>query len=142
MHNLTNKTVLVVGASRGIGLAIARAIAQAGAHTILAARTLNALEAEADALRKQGFSAGAMRMDVTDPDTISSLPDVDALVNVAGTNIRKPFENYTPEEFDYLFRSNLTGLVHLTQRIGSRMIERGTGGKIIFIGSLTSLLGF
>lgn len=142
MQQLKSKTVLVVGASRGIGLAIAREIARAGAYTILAARSLDALEAEAAALAKNGLSARAMRMDVSDLDSVSDLPDVDALVNVAGTNIRKPFEKYTQEEFDFLFRSNLTGLVRLTQRVGSRMIERATGGKIVFIGSLTSLLGF
>jgi NAD(P)-dependent dehydrogenase (short-subunit alcohol dehydrogenase family) len=142
MQDLKDKTALVVGASRGIGLAIAREIAREGAQTILASRNVEALQAEADALDKQGFHARALRIDVTEPDAVAALPDVDALVNVAGTNIRKPFEQYTQEEFDYLFRTNLTGLVRLTQRIGSRMIERGTGGKIVFIGSLTSLLGF
>ncbi len=118
MQQLKNKTALVVGASRGIGLAIAREIARAGAHTILASRTLSALEAEVAALQQQGFRASAIRIDVRDPTSVSELPNVDALVNVAGTNIRKPFEQYSDEEFDFLFRSNLTGLVRLTQRAG------------------------
>lgn len=142
MQQLQNKTALIVGASRGIGLAIAREIARSGANTILASRNLDALAAEARSLKDAGLSASAMQLDVTNPDGVAELPDVDILVNVAGTNIRKPFESYSQDEFDYLFRSNLTGLVRLTQRIGSRMVERGTGGKIVFIGSLTSLLGF
>jgi NAD(P)-dependent dehydrogenase (short-subunit alcohol dehydrogenase family) len=142
MQNLADKTALIVGASRGIGLAIAREVARAGAHTILASRNLDTLRTEAAALEKDGLRAAAMRIDVGDADGIPELPDVHALVNVAGTNLRKPFEQYSGEEFDYLFRSNLTGLVRLTQRVGNRMIERGSGGKIVFIGSLTSLLGF
>jgi NAD(P)-dependent dehydrogenase (short-subunit alcohol dehydrogenase family) len=141
MQPLTNKTALIVGASRGIGLAIAREIAKAGANTILASRNVDALEAEAAALVKDGHQATALQLDVNQAQTVSQLPDVDILVNVTGTNIRKPFEQYTKEEIDYLLQTNLTGLAILTQKVGSRMKERGAGGKIVFIGSLMSLLG-
>ena len=69
------------------------------------------------------------------------MPDIDILINVTGTNIRKPFEQYTKDDFDYLLQTNLTRLARLTQKVGARMIERGSGGKILFIGSLMSLLG-
>jgi len=141
MQQLTNKTALIVGASRGIGLAIAREIAGAGAHTILASRNLEVLEAEAAALTKDGQHATAMRLDVNDAGSIPELPDIDILVNVAGTNIRKPFEQYSKEEIDYLLHTNLTGLTMVTQKVGRGLIERGTGGKVLFIGSLMSLLG-
>lgn len=141
MRQLKDKTALIVGASRGIGLAIAREIARTGAHTILASRNLDALQAEAAALEKEGLHASALRLDVEDAANISQLPDADILVNVTGTNIRKRFEQYSSEEIDFIFKTNLTGLTSLTQRIGRRMIERGTGGKIVFIGSLMSLLG-
>jgi gluconate 5-dehydrogenase len=141
MHQLTNKTALVVGASRGIGLAIAREIARAGANTILASRNLEVLESEAAALIKEGQHASAMRLDVNDPGSIPELPDTDILVNVTGTNIRKPFEQYSKDEVDYLLQTNLTGLTMVTQKVGRRLIERGTGGKVLFIGSLMSLLG-
>jgi gluconate 5-dehydrogenase len=141
MQQLTNKTALIVGASRGIGLAIAREIARAGANTILASRNLEALEAEAAALTKEGQHATAMRLDVNDAGAIPELPDIDILVNVTGTNIRKPFEQYSKEEIDYLLQTNLTGLTMVTQKAGRRLIERGTGGKVLFIGSLMSLLG-
>ena len=138
---LQNKTALIVGASRGIGLAIAREIARAGANTILASRNLQALEAEAATLLKDGHRASALQLDVNDGGVTSKLPDVDILVNVTGTSIRKSFEQYTKEEIDYLLQTNLTGLAMVTQKVGRRMVERGTGGKILFIGSLMSLLG-
>jgi len=141
MNSLTNKTALVVGASRGIGAAIARELARAGATTILAARGLEALEAEAAALNKEGHQASALQIDVSVIDELTHLPDIDILINVTGTNIRKPFEQYTKQDFDYLLQTNLTGLARLTQTVGGRMIERGSGGKILFIGSLMSLLG-
>jgi gluconate 5-dehydrogenase len=141
MTSLAGKTALVVGASRGIGLAIAREIARCGGDTILASRNIEKLNVEADTLNKAGLRASSLRLDATDIDNLPELPDVDILVNVTGANIRKPFETYTADEFETLFRTNLTGLVTITQRVGARMIERGKGGKIVFIGSLMSLLG-
>jgi gluconate 5-dehydrogenase len=142
MQQLRDKTALIVGASRGIGLSIAREIARAGANTILASRNVDALTAEAAVLEKAGHRARAMRLDVADPKgDLSQLPEADILVNVAGTNIRKPFEHYTSEEIDHVFQTNLRGLVKITQYVGSRMVERRNGGKILFIGSLMSLLG-
>jgi Tropinone reductase 1 len=141
MQPLKNKRALIAGASRGIGLAIAREIARAGADTILASRNLEALEAEAAVLVKEGHQASALRLDVNEAQSFSTLPDVDILVNVTGTNIRKAFEQYTKEDIDYLLQTNLTGLAAVTQKVGGRMKERGTGGKIVFIGSLMSLLG-
>ena len=141
MPQLNNKTALVVGASRGIGLAIAKEIARSGANTILASRNIDALQTEADALVKEGYQASALQLDVNATESIASLPDVDIMVNVTGTNIRKRFEQYTKEEIDSLLQTNLTGLTRLTQKVGGRMVERGAGGKIVFIGSLMSLLG-
>jgi gluconate 5-dehydrogenase len=138
---LTNKTALVVGASRGIGLAIARELAHAGARTILAARSMDALHKEAEALRSDGRQAIPLKLDIADTGSVADLPEVDILVNVSGTNIRKAFEEYTPEEYEFVMRTNLHGFVQLTQKVGARMIARGRGGKIIFIGSLTSSLG-
>jgi gluconate 5-dehydrogenase len=145
IFSLAGKTALVAGASRGIGLAIAQSVAAAGAHTILAARSMDKLEVQANALTEKGYSAAALRMDTSDTDSIDAalgtLGDIDILINVAGTNIRKPFQDYTKEEYDTVLQTNLHGLVALTQRVGAKMIERGSGGKIVTIGSLTSLLG-
>ncbi len=141
--SLAGKTALIAGASRGIGLAIARAMAEAGAHTILAARSAEALEREAAGIRDNGGSAETRILDLTNPESIracaqSASPDI--LVNVSGMNIRKRFETYTPEEYDRMLQTNLHGIVQLTQQVGAGMLQRGSG-KIVFIGSLMSLLG-
>lgn len=141
---MSGKTALVAGASRGIGLAIAKAVADAGAHTILAARSLDALERGAAAIRERGGSAQTISLDVTSSESIDACaaavgPDI--LINVSGTNLRKRFETYTPEEYDRILQTNLHGIVRLTQKVGAGMVERGKGGKIVMIGSLMSLLG-
>jgi NAD(P)-dependent dehydrogenase (short-subunit alcohol dehydrogenase family) len=64
---------------------------------------------------------------------------VDILVNVAGTNIRKPFEKYTRDDYNFVMQTNLHGIFELTQKIGSKM--QAKGGKIINIGSLMSMMG-
>jgi NAD(P)-dependent dehydrogenase (short-subunit alcohol dehydrogenase family) len=145
LFSLAGKKALIAGASRGIGLAIAKATAAAGAHTVLAARSREALEKEAAAVNKAGHKAETLSLDVTSEQSIESAAeahgDVDILVNVAGTNIRKRFELYTQEEYERITQTNLHGIVRLTQRVGAKMIARGKGGKIVHIGSLTSLLG-
>lgn len=143
--SLDGKTALINGASRGIGLAIARAMAAAGAHTILASRSLDVLEKHAAELRAQGTPSEAMALDMADPASIeaagSRLEQVDILVNVAGTNLRKRFTSYSQEEYDGILQTNLHGIFRLTQIVAEKMIARGKGGKIVHIGSLMSLLG-
>jgi gluconate 5-dehydrogenase len=144
IFSLAGKRALVAGASRGIGLAIAKELARAGAHTILAARSLDKLREHANALGKEGHSAEAVQLDFNDSDSIreaGAIADLDILVNVAGTNIRRRFEDYTKEEYHHILQTNLHGIVELTQLAGAKMIARGKGGKVIHIGSLMSLLG-
>lgn len=141
---LDGKRALVAGASRGIGLAIAEALARAGAETVLASRNLAALEEAAAQLRAEGRRAEALPLDIASRESRARAAEaagaVDILLNVAGMNIRKPMTDYTPEEYARILETNLTGLFELTQSIGRGMIARG-GGKVVFIGSLTSVLG-
>ena len=144
--SLAGKTALIAGASRGIGLAIAKEMAAAGAHTILAARSVDKLKAEVRLLKKEGYSAAAFELDVANEESIAACvkklgPKVDILVNVSGTNVRKRLEDYTQEEYDRIMQTNLHGIVTLTKGIGVHMKKRGTGGKVVMIGSLMSLLG-
>lgn len=148
--SLAGKTALVAGASRGIGLAIAEALARAGARTLMAARSLDALEAAAAGLRAEGLMAESFRLDIADAESRSELaaaiPCPDILVNVAGTNTRKRMEEFTPEEYRRVMAVNLDGVFELSQQVGKRMIERvksgeAAGGKMIHIGSLTSFIG-
>ena len=145
MFSLQGRTALIAGASRGIGLAIAKAAAAQGAHAVLAARSTDVLGDHVQALRDAGLSAEAVRLDVTDTESIESVGaacgDVDILVNVAGTNIRKRFQDYSSEEYQRIMQTNLHGIVQLTRAVGARMVERGRGGKIVHIGSLMSVLG-
>ena len=137
---LNGKKALVAGASRGIGLAIAKAIAEAGAEVTLAARSFDTLEEHAKAL-----NGHALKLDFTSSESIHdaarTVGDVDILINVAGTNLRRRFESYTKEEYNHILQTNLHGIFELTQQVGARMVERGAGGKIVNIGSLMSLLG-
>jgi gluconate 5-dehydrogenase len=145
VFSLSGKSALVAGASRGIGLAIAQQLAEAGARTTLAARSVDKLREHAQALEAKGYQASALRLDMADSESIragvEAIDTPDILVNVAGTNIRKSFQQYTQAEYDHILRTNLHGIVELTQKIGARMIARGAGGKIVMIGSLMSLLG-
>jgi gluconate 5-dehydrogenase len=100
--SLEGKTAFIVGASRGIGLAIAQHIASAGAHTILAARSLDKLEKHAGDIRGSGGSAEAVAIDVSSAESIGSVcdkvRDIDIFVGVSGTNLRKRISDYSAEE--------------------------------------------
>lgn len=146
LFSLKGKTALVVGASRGIGLAIAKEIAAAGAHTVLAARSADKLAEEVAALRAQGYSADSRSIDMTNSESIQTFAaefrgKTDILINVAGTNVRRRMQDYTKEEYNRILDTNLHGIFELCQHIGGGMVEGGKGGKIIHIGSLMSLLG-
>lgn len=133
----------MAGASRGIGLAIAKAMAEAGAHTTLAARSVEALEKEAAALRARGFSAQALTLDIKSPASVeraAAAEPWDILVNVSGTNVRKRLADYTEEEYAHIFETNLHGIVRLTRAVGNGMLARKRG-KVVNIGSLTTGLG-
>ncbi len=143
--SLAGRRALVAGASRGIGLAIARELARAGAHTMLAARSMEDLDRNVEAIRSAGGSAQALRLDVTDPvsvrEAVAAAGEIDILHGVSGMNIRKDFRAYSKEEYDRIMNTNLHGIVDLVRQTGEQMINRGAGGKIVLIGSLMSLLG-
>lgn len=142
--SLSGQTALIAGASRGIGLAIARAFAAAGAKTILAARSTSSLAREAAELVEKGFDASWLALDMEDPSSIEAAAAAhpySVLVNVSGTNIRKRFEEYSEQEYDRIFATNLHGVARLTQRVGASMIARRQGGRILHIASLFSTNG-
>lgn len=146
LFSLKGKTALIAGASRGIGLAIAKEIAAAGAHTVLASRSIEKLQAEADALNAAGYSAEAVALDMESRESIQAVgkafaDKADILINVAGRNARRHMEDYSREEYDLILQTNLHSIFELTQLVGKGMVQRGTGGKIINIGSLMSTHG-
>lgn len=144
LFRLDGETALVAGASRGIGQAIGEALARAGARTILAARSTEALEQIAAALAQEGCRAEVLRLDIASRESRRAAAEAASgasiLVNVAGINLRKRMTDYTPGEYERILETNLNGVFELTQLVGRGMVERRRG-KVIMIGSLTSVLG-
>ena len=106
---------------------------------------MEALKSNARQLRDQGYVAEAHEFDIADRESVERLsgayPDTDILINVSGTNTRQHFAEYSLEEYERIMTVNLHGIARLTQRVGDRMVKRGAGGKIVMIGSITSMLG-
>jgi gluconate 5-dehydrogenase len=148
LFSLTGRTALVTGASRGIGRAIAEALASHGACVVCGARTMPDLDTVTDAIRKAGGQAKSVQMDLADSGSLAAsaraaaecFGPIDILVNNAGVNFREPVTAVSEEHFDRIIGTNLKGLLFLTQEIVRGMIVRRRG-KIINIGSITTGVG-
>jgi NAD(P)-dependent dehydrogenase (short-subunit alcohol dehydrogenase family) len=139
---LDGRRALVTGAGRGIGLAAACALAEAGAEVTLVARSADEIEAAAEAIRARGQEAGALVLDVLDGPAVkaalAALPAFDILVNNAGTNRPKPFTEVTPDDYDAVLDLNLKAAFFVAQVVAARMVETGTRGSIL---NITSQMG-
>jgi len=142
---LEGRHALVTGAGRGIGVAIAAALAQQGAHVHVAARSLGEVEAVAEALRASGWRASALALDVTDVTAVQAaveaLPVLGVLVNNAGTNRPKPMAEVSLEDYDAVFGLNVRALYVVTQAVVRRMLAGGAKGSIINISSQMGHVG-
>lgn len=142
---LDGKRALVTGASRGIGLACAAALAEAGAHVICAARGQTALEENADLFRQKGWSAEALVLDVADvagmADRLSSQPAFDAVVNSAGIARHAPALETSPEDYQAVMDINLRGAYFLAVEAARGMLREGKAGSIIQISSQMGHVG-
>jgi NAD(P)-dependent dehydrogenase (short-subunit alcohol dehydrogenase family) len=142
---LDGKRALVTGGGRGIGLAAASALAQAGAHVTLAARTGTEVAAAAEAIRVRGDAADALVLDVTDVDavraTISRAQPFDILVNNAGTNRPATFIDVKIEDFDFIVGLNVRAAFFVAQAVARKMIEAKRAGSIINISSQMGHVG-
>ena len=144
---LKSRRALITGSSAGIGLALARALAQAGAHVILNGRNAAKVAACMQTLQSEGLSAGQSVFDVTDADSvrqavaqIESDGPIDILVNNAGMQLRGPLHEYADADWHTLMRTNLDSVYYVGQAVARNMIPRGRG-KIINICSVQSELG-
>lgn len=146
---LEGQTALVTGAGRGIGRAIAMALASRGARVFLAARTASELEATSDEIRKRGGVAVAVPTDLADEAEIRSLfeqirkqgDQLDILVNNAGVGIYGPVVDFSPEDFDTVMRVNAKAAFLCCQE-ALRLMIRKKKGYIINISSVVGFKGY
>ncbi|HET9714671.1 MAG TPA: glucose 1-dehydrogenase [Pseudolabrys sp.] len=142
---LDGRRALVTGAGRGIGLAAASALADAGAHVTLAARTSREIEEAAEAIRARGQKAEALTLDVRDVEavksTIGSQEPFDILVNNAGTNRPAPFVEVSIEDFDFVFSLNVRAAYFVAQAVARRLVEAKKTGSIVNMSSQMGHVG-
>ncbi|KEJ95232.1 gluconate 5-dehydrogenase [Pseudosulfitobacter pseudonitzschiae] len=147
LFDLTGKTALITGSSRGLGRAFAEGLAQAGARIVLNGVNAERLEAAAQEMRDQGFDVLTAPFDVADEAAIVAAfealdaqgIDVDILVNNAGIQFRKPMLELDTADWRRVIEINLTAAFVVGREAAKRMAKRGRG-KVINIGSLTSEL--
>ncbi len=143
LFDLTGKRALITGSSQGIGLSLAKGLAEAGAQVVLNGRDLAKLTAAA----AQIANAQVLAFDATDHAAVRAAVDgfeadvgpIDILVNNAGMQHRGPLEDFPPEAFEKLLQTNIASVFHVGQAVGRHMIARGRG-RIINIASVQSAL--
>ncbi|MFC6286676.1 SDR family NAD(P)-dependent oxidoreductase [Nocardioides sp. GCM10027113] len=144
LFRLDGRVAVVTGASSGLGVAFARALAEAGADVVLGARRADRLEETAALVREAGRTAVTVATDVADPDSCQALVDaavaglgrVDVLVNNAGVGTAVPATRETPEQFRRVIDVNLNGCYWMAQACG-RVMQPGS--SIINISSVLGL---
>ncbi len=147
LFSLKGRTALITGSSQGIGLALAKGLAEAGACIILNGRDANKLSSAADKMRESGAVVQTSVFDVTDHDAVKTAVDkleadgtvIDILVNNAGMQHRSPLEDFEPAAFERLLQTNVASVFHVSQAVGRHMIKRGEG-KIVNIASVQTAL--
>jgi NAD(P)-dependent dehydrogenase (short-subunit alcohol dehydrogenase family) len=145
---LAGRGAVVTGGGRGIGGAVARALAAAGARVVVAARTTAEIEAAAREIREVGGVAWAEPVDVTDPDSVAALAEsargrvgeVEILVHSAGIAHSAPLARQTLEDWDRIFAVNVTGTFLVTKAFLPAMFERGWG-RVVAVASVAGLAG-
>src|SRR6185369_2110727 len=149
LFKLDGKTALVTGARRGIGKAMAVALAEAGADIVATSASLESENSEvSQEVQAHGSRYWGYACDLGDRKAIyeliarvkSECPPIDILVNNAGTVLRKPAEEHPDEYWDHILDVNLNAQFVLAREFGRRMLARGAG-KIIFTASLLSFQG-
>jgi NAD(P)-dependent dehydrogenase (short-subunit alcohol dehydrogenase family) len=146
--NLAGRAAVITGGGRGIGAAVARALAGAGARVLIAARHIDEVEAVAVELRRAGHEAWAAHCDVTDAGQVAALArtardrlgTADVLVNNAGTASSAPVQRIMLEEWQRLLAVNATGTLLVTQALLPAMLER-EWGRIVNVASIAGLSG-
>lgn len=144
LFDLRDRVALVTGASSGLGRHFARTLAGRGARVALAARRMERLEELAAELRESGAEAFPVALDVSRPDSVESavaavtaqLGGIDVLVNNAGIAAPAAFLELGEEAWRRTMGVNLDGVYRVARAVARGMVERGSGGKIVNVGSI------
>lgn len=147
LFSLVGKRVLITGSSQGIGFALARGVAGAGASVVLNGRDLGKLATAASTLTAEGVRVQTLAFDATDHDAVRVAVDgfeakhgsIDVLVNNAGMQHRTELQDFPADAFEKLLQTNVASVFHVGQAVARHMIDRGAG-KIINIASVQSAL--
>jgi 3-oxoacyl-[acyl-carrier protein] reductase len=147
--SLSGKVALVTGASQGIGESIAKALAAAGAHVVVAARREDKASSVAQAIAAAGGSAEALRLDVADPASVSAAfksvvekhGKLDVLVNNAGITDDGLILRMSKVSWDKVIATDLTGVFLCAQEAAKTMLKKRVAGRIVNITSVVGLMG-
>jgi len=153
--DLSGRVAFITGASSGLGAQFAKTLASAGAAVVLASRRLDKLKDLRAEIEGQGGDAHALELDVTDIDSIKSavahaeteVGSIDILVNNSGVSTTQRLQDVSPDDYDYVFDTNVKGAFFVAQEVGKRMMARSkgaapgtfTGGRIVNIASMAGL---
>ena len=147
MFDLTGKRALITGSSQGIGFALARGLAGAGAEIILNGRDQSKLDTATEILQGDGAKVYSLTFDVTDHEAVRTAVDgfetkvgsIDILINNAGMQHRTELHNFPADAFERLLQTNVASVFHVGQAVARHMIDRKQG-KIINIASVQTAL--
>ncbi len=153
--DLSGRVAFVTGASSGLGAQFARTLARAGAGVVLASRRIEKLKELRARIEGEGGDAHVVELDVTDHDSIKAavahaeteMGSIDILVNNSGVSTTQRIQDVTPEDYDFIFNTNVKGAFFVAQEVGKRMLARSrgaapgsfTGGRIINVASMAGL---
>ena len=153
--DLSGRVAFVTGASSGLGAQFARSLASAGAAVVLASRRIERLKDLRATINGEGGDAHVIELDVNDHDSIKSavahaeteVGSIDILVNNSGVSTTQRLQDVSPDDFDYMFDTNVKGAFFVAQEVGKRMLARAsgaapgsyTGGRIINVASMAGL---
>lgn len=153
--DLSGRVAFITGASSGLGAQFARTLASAGAAVVLASRRVEKLKDLRATINGEGGDAHVIELDVNDHDSIKSavahaeteVGSIDILVNNSGVSTTQRIQDVSPDDYDYVFNTNVKGAFFVAQEVGKRMLARATGsapgsytgGRIINVASMAGL---
>jgi NAD(P)-dependent dehydrogenase (short-subunit alcohol dehydrogenase family) len=149
LFRLDGRTAIVTGGGRGLGRYMAEALSDAGANLVLCSRKMEPLEEVRQEIEARGGEALALACDVTEQEEVEkavsaaeeAFGSVDVLINNSGATWGAPPTEMPPEQFDRVLAVNVRGVFLMSQAVGRRMIERGSGGAMINISSVAGIVG-